>query len=78
MIIIGVDIQFKALRNRNLVEVPFNIVSREKHVKKIERWYHVIKERARCYYAMLPFDALPMTMVIYLMKTVVFYVNAFV
>ena len=38
----------------------------------------VIKERTRCYYAMLPFDTVSRIMVIHLLVTVMFYINMFV
>ena len=70
--VIEVDMKFKALRDQNLIGVPINVVARDEHVPKIERWHRVIKERARCYCAMLPYENLPRMMVIHLMKTAVF------
>ena len=58
-----------------------NVVSRGEHVPDIERFPQVLKERARCYFAMvckIDITSLPKTIVIYLMMTVNFYVNAFV
>ena len=75
--VIQVDMQFKALKDRNLVSAASNAVSRYEHVKKIERWHRVIKERCRFYCAMLPFDYLPRVMVTHLLKTVVFCINTF-
>ena len=37
IVIILVDPQFKALKDRNLVGVPFNVSSREEYVYNIER-----------------------------------------
>ena len=45
---------------------------------KIESWHRLIKDRARCYRAMLPFNSLLRMMAMHLMKTVVFYVPGFV
>ena len=59
VIMIHVDIQFKGLKDRNQLGVTFNVVSKGEHVPEMERFNRVIKERARCHYAMLPFDVLP-------------------
>ena len=45
IVIIMVDPQFKALKDRNLIGVPFNVASKEEHVHSIERWHRTIKER---------------------------------
>ena len=52
-------------------------MSRGEYISKVERFHEVIKERCRCYFAMLPFDNLPRMMVVHLMKTVMFCINAF-
>ena len=72
------DIQFKSLKDRNVLGVNVCIVSRGKHVKQIERFHRVIEERCRCYHAMQPYDSLPRMMVVHLMITVIFYTNTFV
>ena len=38
VIIIEVDIQFNALKDKNLVSIQVNIVSREEYTLKIERY----------------------------------------
>jgi hypothetical protein len=73
-----VDIQFKSIKDRGIVSAVVNVVGKGEHVPSIERFIRVIKERCRCYYAMLPFDVLPRLMVIHLLTTVMFYINAFV
>ena len=78
VVTIHVDIQFKSIRDRKILTVHVNVVSRGEHVPEAERFIRVIKERARCYYAMLPYGRLPRMMVIHMLKTVVFYINAFV
>ena len=78
VVMILVDKKFKSMKERNRVGVPFNLVSKDEHAPIIERYHRVIEERSRCYYVMLPFKSLPRQMVVELMKTVVFYVNAFV
>jgi hypothetical protein len=75
---VHVDIQFKAIRDRKIIAANINVVSRGEHVPSIERFIRVMKERARCYYAMLPYTRLPRMVIIHLLKTVVFYINAFV
>ena len=75
---IHVDIQFKAMKDRKRISPAVNVVSKDEHVPEIERMIRVIKERARCYYAMLPYKRIPRMMIIQLMTTVIFYVNAFV
>ena len=73
-----VDIQFKAIKDRGQLSATVNVVAKGEHVPEIERFNRVIKERTRCYYAMLPFDVLPRIMIIHLLVTVMFYINAFV
>ena len=78
---IHVDIQFKSIKDRGNLNLITNVVSRGEHVPDIERHHRVLKERARCYCAMLlkvNINTLPRMMVIHLMTTVNFYVNAFV
>lgn len=78
IVVMHADKQFSSLKDRNNVGVPFNIVSKGEHAPVIERYHRVLEERARCYYAMVPYDSLPRQMVVELMKTVAFYVNSFV
>jgi hypothetical protein len=73
-----VDIQFKALKDRGMLDAIVNDVGKGEHAPMIERFIRVIKQRCRCYYAMLPFDNLPRIMVIHLLKTVMFYIIAFI
>ena len=77
VIVICVDIQFKVLKHRNLFGVETNAASRDEHVPKIERRHRVIKERARCYCAMLPCNYFPRMMVTNLVKIIMFHINAF-
>jgi hypothetical protein len=75
---IMVDIQFKAIKDRGIVSAIVNVVGKGEHVPAVERFIRVVKERSRCYYAMLPFNVLPKIVVIHLLITVMFYINAFV
>ena len=78
---INVDLQFKAIKDRNNLPVRINVCSRDEHIPEIERFIRVLKERARCYFAMLrrvEIHTVPKQMIMQLMRTVVFYVNAFV
>ena len=77
VVLITVDIQFKSLKDRNKIGVKFNVVSKGEHAPIIERFHRLIEEQCRCYYAMLLFEYLPRQMVVGLMTTVMFYVNAF-
>ena len=77
--VLHVDIQFKALKDRGtLIGARVNVVSRGEHVPKIERFIRVVKERARCYFAMLSVKKLPKIMVIHMILIVIFYINAFI
>ena len=44
VVAIGVDLQLKSIKDLDLVGAPVNVVSREEHVKKIERFHLLIKE----------------------------------
>lgn len=75
---IMVDIQFKGLKDRfKKFQANMNVVSKKEHVPEIKRFIRVIKERARAYFAMIPFIKVPKKMVLELIHTVVFYLNAF-
>ena len=54
-----------------------NVVSCDEHVPVIEHFIRVIKERCCASIAMLPFDLFPRQLNVSLLKTVVFYINAF-
>ena len=73
-----VDIKFKVIKDRGHLSATVNVVAKGEHVTEIERFNRVIKERTRCYYAMLPFRKLPRIIIINLLVTVMFYINAFV
>ena len=63
------------------MEICVNVVSHGEHVPGIERLNRVLKERARCYYAMVAeagILSLPKTVVMHIIFTVNFYVNSFV
>ena len=73
-----VDIQFKGMETRFSTDhITVNVVSWDEHVSDAERYIRAIKERARAYFAMLRFNKLPKKMVVGLLTTVVFYLNAF-
>jgi len=44
IVIIIVDIQFKILKDRNLVSIPFNVILREEHIYKIKKYHRVVQE----------------------------------
>ena len=60
-----------------MVGALVNVVSKEEYVKKIERFYRLIKERARCYRSMTPFECVPRALIIQLLKIVTLYANDF-
>lgn len=79
--LIHVNIHFKAIEDRNLLNTKNNVVSKGEHVPTIKQMKQLLKERARCYYAMLvkaKIFSLPKQMVMQLVITISFYVNAFV
>ena len=45
VVVIGVHMKLKALKDCNECRVVFNVVSKDEHVPNIERWYRVVKER---------------------------------
>jgi hypothetical protein len=54
-----------------------NIVSKDEHVPEMERFIRVIKERTCATHAMLPFTQIPKKMLVAMVTTNVFYINAF-
>ena len=77
IILIHVDIQFKAIKDQKTLDVNVNVVSKGKHVPEIECVIWVFKEHGRCYYSMLTqlgITTLPKIMVIHLMITVCFHI----
>ena len=77
VVVVLVDMKFKCLKDRIRIGAPENSFSKVGYVKQTERFHRLIKERARHYCDMLPFNALPRMMVVCLMMTVVFFINAF-
>ena len=73
-----VDLQFKAIKDRNDIKgVIINVIPRDEHVEDIEQYFRVVKERAKYFWAMLPFENIPKSMLVYLLLMALFYVNAF-
>ena len=73
-----VGLQFKEIKNHENIEgMIINVVSRDEHIKDIEQYIRVVKECARSYSAMLPFEKIPKRMLVHLLLTVLFYVSAF-
>ena len=54
-----------------------NETSRDEHVGDIERYIRTVKERMRATYNTLPFQKIPVRLVIEMAKTAVFWLNAF-
>ena len=60
-----------------LLGITINPTARDEHVGDVERYIRTVKERMRCVYNTLPFDALPKVMLIELAKFATFWLNCF-
>ena len=78
MVLLTLDMQLKILKDVNKVSVITNLIIKGENDPVIEQHYRVLEERCIFYFAIIPFDYFPRKMVVHLMNTVVFYVNAFV
>ena len=63
--------------DRKKCDVPFNVMSREECMLKIERWNRVVIDRCSYYCAMIHFDHLPRMIVAHFLIRVFFYINDF-
>ena len=72
------DREFVPLRG-GLAElgVTLNETSMDEHVGDIERYIHTVEEHMYAIYNTLPFQKIPMRLVIEMAKTAVFWLNAF-
>jgi hypothetical protein len=72
------DGQFKPLRG-DLADLHLtpNTVSNDKHVPKMDRHIHTVKECTRCVYNTLPFKRLPVQLTIELVHYSMFWLNSF-
>ena len=75
--IIFLDMQFKYMKDRNLLGVNAGIVSRDEYAKQIKRFHCANDKQCRYYYVMLPFNSLSQIIVVHLMITILFCTNAF-
>ena len=57
--------------------ITLNETSRDEHVGDIEWYIHTVKEHMWAIYNTLPFQNIPAWLVIEMMKTTVFWLNAF-
>ena len=71
-----VNIQFAGLEDQ-FENVNVNMVSCDEHVTNIKRFIHVLKERCWYCFSIVPFRKIPQVMIIELLMTVQFYLNAF-
>jgi len=78
MVLIVVNNQFRWLKDQNKVGMKINLVSKDEHAKLIKQFHRVLEEWACYYYTIVPFDTLSYRIVVELMTTVVFYINAFI
>ena len=72
------DIQFKVIKDQKTLGMNVNVVSKGKHVPKIEQVIWNFKERGRCYnnyslFAQVGIATLPKIMIIYLMILICFH-----
>ena len=70
------DPEFQPLEG-SLRETQFNFCAENEHVPDIERYVRTVKDRVRSGYNLLPFDRIPRQMLIRLLSTAVFWLNAF-
>jgi Reverse transcriptase (RNA-dependent DNA polymerase)/Zinc knuckle len=72
------DGEFDSLRAEiSALGISLNTVARGEHVPEAERFIRTIKERGRCLYHTLPFTAIPKRLVVEMIYTAVFWLNAF-
>ena len=57
--------------------VRLNTTSHDEHVPVVERYIHTLKERVRACYNILPFDKHPQWLIIEMVYTQKFWLNAF-
>jgi hypothetical protein len=75
---IAMDMEFKPLRGQlSEAGVELNTSSNDEHVPEIERHNRTLKERMRCVYNMLPFQRMPMRIVIEMAYFATFWLNSF-
>lgn len=73
-----IDGEFDSLRaDVATLGITLNTVARGEHVPEIERYIRTVKERTRCLFHTLPFDAIPKRLVVEMVYTSVFWLNAF-
>lgn len=73
-----IDGEFESLRaDVATLGITVNTVARGEHVPDIERYIRTVKERARCLFHTMPFDAIPQRLVVEMIYTSVFWLNAF-
>ena len=59
------------------MDIQLNVCSREEHIPGAERHIRTIKDRVRCVLNMLPFKKVPDRMLINMVYSSVFWLNAF-
>ena len=72
------DSQFEPLQSvLHGAQITLNICATNEHVHEVERMIRVVKERTRGVHATVPFDKMPGRMIIELVYSAVFWLNAF-
>ena len=70
------DLQFEPLRIPLAeIGIMLNTVAEDEHVPEQERWNRTIKERIRCLYHSLPFNQIPILLLVEMVYYVVFWWN---
>lgn len=70
--IIFLLIQFKYMKDRNLLGITISIVHHREYLKYQERFYYVVEKHSRCCYAIIPYNLLLSMIVVQLIITMLF------
>jgi hypothetical protein len=72
------DGEFEASRGiLATLDITLNIVNRNKHVPEVEHAIWTVKEHCRCIFHSVPFPRFPQHLIIEMVSTAVFWLNAF-
>ena len=72
------DCEFEPLRKEmTALGINLNCVSKKKHVPTIERFIRTVKERVRSVRATMPFNRISKLMIVHLVASDIFWLNAF-
>jgi hypothetical protein len=72
------DGEFEPLRgDLAALEIQLNLVSNAEHVPEVEQYIRTLKDQTRCIYNTLPFKHMPPRVIIEMVQTSNFWLNAF-